>query len=81
VTREESKEAVLTEWYKLPVWRRRNSQDAADFAQIMLTSRPDLTEFECLFDRFLILRAWLIAEQHAQPSVNGKHGGRGKAHR
>ena len=29
----------------------------------MLTSRPDLTDFDCPFDRFLVLRAWLLAEQ------------------
>jgi hypothetical protein len=63
VTRDESKNAIVDQWNRLPTWRRRNSQDAAEFAQIMLTSRPDLADFDCPFDRFLVLRAWLLAEQ------------------
>ena len=65
MTRDESRIAVLNEWNRLPAWRRRTAQDAAEFAQIMLTSRPDLTDFDCPFDRFLVLRSWLLAEQRS----------------
>ena len=82
MTREESKAAVVHEWNRLPAWRRRNSQDAAEFAQIMLTSRPDLTDFDCPFDRFLVLRAWLLAEQRtveqSKKSTPRKRTGAGK---
>lgn len=65
MTREESKTAILAAWNRLPAWKRRSTSDAAEFTQIMLTSRPDLTDFECPFERFLVIRAWLMAEQRA----------------
>lgn len=72
MTRDESRVAILAEWHRLPTWKRRNTSDAAEFTQIMLTSRPELTDFECPFDRFLVIRAWLLAEQRAAESSGSK---------
>lgn len=80
MTREESRDAILAEWNRLPAWRRRSTGDAAEFAQIMLTSRPDISSFDCPFDRFLIVRSWLVAEQRAVESAGSKkRGARTKA--
>ena len=44
----------------------------------MLASRPDLTDFECPFDRFLMLRTWLTAEQRAAAAPAAAKRGPGK---
>lgn len=69
MTQDQSREAILAQWHRLPAWKRRNSQDAAEFAHIMITSRPDITNFDCSVNPFLVVRSWLVAEQ--QTTVQG----------
>lgn len=70
------------QWQRLPAWKRKTSQDAVEFAHTMIISRPDLTDFECPLDRFLVLRAWLNAEQRSsEPPQAGKRGAKSKAAR